>query len=172
MRRSNQSAISAMTSANTPRRSTTRLCSAVGTLASWGLHRMGPGKTKLVDLPDLVHSFRRATDVLRKLEGLRIEAISLRDVNRTVDLIWPIIWDLKVGIGRTKIISAAKALHHLLPDVVPPIDREYTVQFFFKSKNAVQGDATKRGVHGDGPAHCGNRQNLHRTNRVPPKTAE
>ncbi|HTR36286.1 MAG TPA: hypothetical protein VMH80_10310 [Bryobacteraceae bacterium] len=83
-------------------------------------------------------------DTLRKLEALRIEAVSLGDVNRTVELIWPVIRDLKVGIGNTKIISGTKALHHLLPDLVPPIDREYTVQFFFKNKNAVQGDATKQ----------------------------
>ena len=105
---------------------------------------MGPGNTKLVDLPVLVQSFRRVTDSLRKLEGLRIEDVSLRDVNRTGDLIWPIIRDLRVGIGNTKIISGTKALHHLLPDLVPPIDREYTVQFFFKNKNAVQGDASKQ----------------------------
>jgi hypothetical protein len=100
--------------------------------------------TKLVDLPDLVEGFRRVAGSLRKLEGLRIEGISLKDVNRTADMIWSIIWDLRVGIGNTKIISGTKALHYLLPDLVPPIDREYTVQFFFKNKNAVQGDATKQ----------------------------
>src|SRR5258708_27472919 len=99
-----------MTSTNTPRRSTKRLCSACpslyfhhktlairldlggsidaclasdpffeslyATLASWGLHRMGPGNTKLVDLPNMIHSFRRMTDTFRKLEELRIEAMS------------------------------------------------------------------------------------------------
>ena len=65
-------------------------------------------------------------------------------MSRTVDLIWSIIFDLKIGIGNTKIISGTKALHHLLPDLVPPIDRRSTVQFFFKNKNAVQGDATKQ----------------------------
>lgn len=118
--------------------------SLYATLASWGLHRMGPGNTKLVDLPVLAQSFRSLSVNLRKLEGMKIEAISQRDVSRIADLIWPIIWDLKVGIGNTKIISGTKALHHLLPDLVPPIDREYTVQFLFKNKNAVQGDATKQ----------------------------
>ena len=118
--------------------------SLYATLASWGLHRMGSGNTKLVDLPDLINSFRRVTANLRKLEGLRIEDISLREVNQTVDLIWQVIWDLRVGIGNTKIVSGTKALHHLLPDLVPPIDREYTVQFFFKNKNAVQGDAARQ----------------------------
>ena len=32
-----------------------------------------------------------------------------------------------------------KALHHVLPDLVLPIDREHTIRFFFDNKNFIQG---------------------------------
>lgn len=35
-------------------------------------------------------------------------------------------------------------IQHLLSDLVPPIDREYAVPFFFNNKYAVQGDVTKQ----------------------------
>ncbi len=45
--------------------------------------------------------------------------------------IWGLIAKLNIGSPRTTIVSGSKALHHLLPDLVPPIDRAYTLRFFF-----------------------------------------
>jgi hypothetical protein len=103
--------------------------SLYATLASWGLHRMGPGKTKLVDLPVMVRGFQGQTENLKKLAQVAIQDLSPQAVLHTADQIWKVIWT---------------ALHHLLPDLVPPIDREYTVQFFFNNKNAIQGDEAKQ----------------------------
>jgi len=38
--------------------------------------------------------------------------------------------DLRVGIGQTLLVANSKALHHLLPALVPPIDRNHTLMFF------------------------------------------
>ena len=37
-----------------------------------------------------------------------------------------------LGLSKTKaqVVTASKAMHHLLPDLVPPIDHEYTSRFF------------------------------------------
>jgi hypothetical protein len=45
-----------------------------------------------------------------------------------------------VGIGSTKIVAGSKTVHHILPELVPPIDREYTVQFFLHHKTFPGGD--------------------------------
>jgi len=118
--------------------------SLYATLASWGLHRMGPGKTKLVEFSEMVCSFRLQAENLKDLARINIHELSPEGLRHTTGLIWKLIWDLRVGVGSTKIVSGSKALHHLLPELVPPIDREYTVQFFLNNKNAIQGDETKQ----------------------------
>ena len=46
--------------------------SLYATLTSWGLHRMGPGNTRLVDLPVMVRGFRRQAENLKILEHLAL----------------------------------------------------------------------------------------------------
>ena len=54
--------------------------------------------------------------------------------------LWNIISGLSIGTGKTKIVGGSKALHHVLPDLVPPIDRQYTVRFFYHHTNLNRGD--------------------------------
>ena len=35
------------------------------------------------------------------------------------------------SVAAAQIVANSKALHHLLPTLVPPIDREYTYRFFY-----------------------------------------
>jgi hypothetical protein len=100
------------------------------TLASWGLHRMGPGNTKLGDLDQLKASFRAQASRIEQVQQLRIERLDLGEVYDVADAAWQIMADLRVGIGKTLLIANSKALHHLLPGLVPPIDRNYTLKFF------------------------------------------
>ena len=44
--------------------------------------------------------------------------------------IWDVLQQLRVGIGKTLPGANSKALHHLLPDLVPSIDRNYRLNFF------------------------------------------
>jgi hypothetical protein len=37
-----------------------------------------------------------------------------------------------------KIVGGSKALHHLLPELFPSIDRRYIILFFFQSNNLSQ----------------------------------
>jgi hypothetical protein len=37
-------------------------------------------------------------------------------------------------LSRTQIVAGSKFLHHFLPDLVPPIDRQYTFNFFTGQK--------------------------------------
>ena len=36
-----------------------------------------------------------------------------------------------MSVAAAQIVANSKALHHLLPALVPPIDREYTFRFFY-----------------------------------------
>ena len=100
------------------------------TLPPLGLHRMGPRKAKLVEIDELKNSFHAQCERIEALEHLRIVNIHVRDVGDVARSIWEILLGLKVGIGETRLVANSKALHHVLPGLVPPIDRNYTLMFF------------------------------------------
>jgi hypothetical protein len=105
------------------------------TLTAWGMHRMGKTFTKLRDVEEIENSFREQESHIREIEKFKIDELSIDDVGPISRKIWSIVDELKVGVGRTKLIANTKALHHLLPDLVPPIDRQYTLQFFYNNTN-------------------------------------
>lgn len=118
----------------------TFLESLYATLTAWGMHRMGPGNTKLVDFKLLVDGFGQLEQAIRKLSIFRIVDLRSDEIGQVSDQVWAIISKLMIGQGETKIVAGSKALHHVLPDLVPPIDREYTIRFFFHHKSLSQGD--------------------------------
>jgi hypothetical protein len=70
----------------------------------------------------------RAIPALTELDDLRIDDPNLPD--SAADHIWALINGLGVTENQAKIVAGTKTLHHLLPDLVPPIDREWTGLFF------------------------------------------
>lgn len=108
------------------------------TLASWGMHRMGPGNAKLVELEDMAESLRDVKGEISGLSSGKIWDIQEGDLDKVASKLWNIISQLRVGIGATKIVAGSKTLHHILPELVPPIDREYTIKFFFGHKTLLQ----------------------------------
>ncbi len=100
------------------------------TLTAWGMHRMGDTKTKLTDFKIFKDSFIQQRDQICEAGSLEISEIPEEKIGNVAQCVWNIIDRLKVGVGKTKIIAGSKALHHLLPDLVPPIDHQYTLMFF------------------------------------------
>jgi hypothetical protein len=101
------------------------------TLTSWGLHRMGPGNTKLVDIDTMKKSIKAAASKLSTLWELSIYDLTENDATRIADFLWNLFSKLKISIAEAKIVSCSKALHHILPLLIPPIDRSYTFYFFY-----------------------------------------
>lgn len=114
--------------------------SLYATLTAWGLHRMGPRGAKLVDFPTMTDSLRALEQQISSLSDFTICGLTPEQVDSVSEQVWNVISGLKVGEGETKIVAGSKALHHILPELVPPIDREYTIRFFFHNKNLYQGD--------------------------------
>lgn len=116
------------------------LQSIYATLTSWGMHRMGPGSTKLVEFTRLRSSFRQQAHQIQGLESLHIYEVEARNAGEVARLLWDVISQLRVGTGDTKIVVGSKALHHVLPNLVPPVDRQYTLRFFYNHAGLNQGD--------------------------------
>jgi hypothetical protein len=64
------------------------------------------------------------------VQQLRIERLDAQEVHDVAEAAWEVMADLRVGVGKTLLVANSKALHHLLPGLVPPIDRNYTLKFF------------------------------------------
>lgn len=109
------------------------------TLTAWGMHRMGPGGAKLVEFAKFEEGLHRAGDIVRSLETVTILSIGEEDVPAVSESLWSLLAHLPVSTSETKIVAASKTVHHLLPELVPPIDREYTLRFFYNNKPLASG---------------------------------
>lgn len=96
------------------------------TLAAWGIGSRG---SKMVPLPQFREAIRAMRGAIVSLDGLCIDAPSL-DVEDTIRRLWTLIEVLDIVDNDTKLVACSKALHHLLPDLVVPMDRQYTRVFF------------------------------------------
>lgn len=110
------------------------------TLTAWGLHRMGKTATKLLSFTEFAGSLRGAAPAVRELQDYRLLDLLPDQVGSVTQEAWQVLDLLKLSASETKLITNSKALHHLLPALVPPIDREYTLRFFYGHKNLTRGE--------------------------------
>jgi hypothetical protein len=101
------------------------------TLASWGMHRMGQGSTKLRDLPDIKSSVRAQVTAIERLQDVRLSRIDHADLQSIFCEVWRLLDSITVSIAEVKIVANSKVIHHILPNLLPPIDRTYTYNFFY-----------------------------------------
>ena len=95
------------------------------TLLAWGIGRRA---SRLVPEDQFAAALQAAVPSLEELEALTIDGDDLpADI---ADRLWLLINSLGVVVNKAKLVAGAKTLHHLLPDLVPPMDREYTGAFF------------------------------------------
>lgn len=111
------------------------------TLASWGMHRMGDTTTKMVDFGNFKNSILLQKENIIKLKDLKIENLN-EGKDELIEELKRICFSFQVSISNSKIVGNSKTLAHILPDLVPPIDRQYTIRFFTnepKSANNEKG---------------------------------
>ena len=94
------------------------------TLVEWKLNTR---KNKLVGRDMFVRAFQE-----HKRSIICFENTTIADVDsKTADRLWEWIREIKLSHNeKSDIVAVSKALHHLLPQLIPPIDREYTGLFF------------------------------------------
>lgn len=96
------------------------------TLEAWGIGSRG---SVLRPLPSFVAALGAKAEEIRDLEGLTIDQRDL-DVSSVAKKLAHLIQDLDIVDNKIRVVPGSKALHHLLPELVVPIDREYTQRFF------------------------------------------
>lgn len=103
------------------------------TLASWGMHRMGNPKTtkaKMMEFCDFKQSIVAQRENLRELSSLRMDSSTQEQYEAHIRSLKDIYYGLKVSISDATIVANSKTLAHILPNLITPIDRQYTIRFF------------------------------------------
>jgi hypothetical protein len=102
------------------------------TLTAW---RVGTRGTVLVGFDRFKESLNQNEKIISELDGLSIEDERV-DLSQLTKKLWALIAGLDVVVNTrgekvsAPIVSGTKTLLHIMPDLVPPMDREYTQAFF------------------------------------------
>jgi hypothetical protein len=110
-------------------------------LPAWGMHRMGPQAAKVADFDPIVTALRESAPALEQLWPLRITTLTGQAAHDVAIMAWDVIANIKVSLSQTQIVAGSKFLHHVLPDLIPPIDRQYTFTFFTGQKTVPSDQA-------------------------------
>lgn len=96
------------------------------TLQRWGIGRRA---SRLAPLSEFRLTLASHETQLLELEPLNIESLA-GDEMSTSTAIDSLVSGLSVVDNKARIVAGTKTLHHLLPDLVPPMDRAWTGAFF------------------------------------------
>lgn len=107
------------------------------TLSAWGMHRMGDSstKTKMVEFSIFKDSIQSQRDPLSRILPYQMHNCKLTEYADYIESMREVFFSLKVSISNALIVAHSKTLAHLLPDLIPPIDRQYTVRFFTQNSD-------------------------------------
>ena len=109
-------------------------------LPAWGMHRMGNQSAKVCEFSPLVARLRSAAPLIEELWPLNITRLAPESIPAVSQTAWRIMEVIRVSTSETQIVAGSKTLHHVLPDLIPPIDRQYTFRFFTGQKVVRSGD--------------------------------
>jgi len=101
------------------------------TLASWGMHRMGPGGSKMVSYQVFRKSAETVKDKIFELKNVSLNSVD----SESWAALKEIFCTIKVMASGTTIVGNSKVMAHLLSNLISPIDRQYTFNFLRGNTN-------------------------------------
>ncbi|MGE0875313.1 MAG: hypothetical protein AB7O31_11655 [Burkholderiales bacterium] len=110
------------------------------TLNAWGIGRRA---SRLIPEAEFAAALRAKETEIAELDRESLEAPNL-NVEATCRRVWKLVDELGIIQNDTRIVSGTKTLHHLLPDLVTPMDREYTQKFFLWHNPQFQYDQARK----------------------------
>ena len=110
------------------------LKSLYGALQAWGIGRRG---SILVPFDQFSERLWAQRSAFSSLDGQMIDDPKL-DVGRVVAAVRLLVDTLGIVENKAPLVAHSKAIHHILPDLVAPIDRAYTRPFFGWYPNQFQ----------------------------------
>ena len=110
------------------------------TLNAWGIGRRA---SRLVSEAEFIAAVRAREAEIAEFENISIEEPTL-DAETLSPRLWQLIDELGIIQNDTRLVPGTKTLHHLLPDLVAPMDRGYTQKFFLWHNPEFQYDQARK----------------------------
>lgn len=98
-------------------------------LCAWGMHRMGPTGAKLVDFDTFRNSILAKKQQLLKFRNVRIDSLTRAEYDAIIDELTVMVFSIKASASNVNLVANTKTVAHILPDLVPFVDRRYTLHF-------------------------------------------
>jgi len=96
------------------------------TIQAWGIGSRG---SKLRPFDDFVSALNANALEISELDGLKLDQPRL-EIDLVVRQVWKLVDTTEIVENKAKLVPCSKTLHHILPDLIVPMDREYTQVFF------------------------------------------
>ncbi len=96
------------------------------TLRAWGIGSRG---SRLKPFDEFAAILSRQTQAIAQFETMILDDRQL-DIGATINALWTLMSHLPIVQNAALLVPVTKALHHVLPELVVPMDREYTQMFF------------------------------------------
>ena len=110
------------------------------TLTAWGMHRLGETGAEMPDYKCFKCSILGCKEKLEKLRDESIREITemkegaRETMDTIIDKLEDLVFNEIIASGTdSHLVASTKTLAHILPDLVPPMDRRYTARYFGKS---------------------------------------
>jgi hypothetical protein len=98
-------------------------------LPSWGMHRMGDTSTKIINFDKFLEQIENNREILNELKNKEINEINIEYLS---DIL---VNKLSFSASNSHLVSSSKVLHHIVPNLISPIDKQYSIRFLIQSKN-------------------------------------
>ena len=108
------------------------------TLKAWGMNSQS---ATLVKYPDFKSKIRKVKKHFDKLKNERIEDF---EKNNYSEELGNIFLNLKLSETQSQLVTVSKLMHFILPHLIVPIDRKYTLNFFNKNNQNTFADIDKQ----------------------------
>lgn len=96
-------------------------------LTSWGMHRMGAKGSKMIGFQEFGDSIRSLSKELVYAQGFTVQNMD----EEKWAVLQKIFQEMRVMSTSVSLVGHSKAMHHILPNIIPPIDRSYTLRYLY-----------------------------------------
>ncbi len=100
-------------------------------LTAWGMHRMGRGGSKMREFDDFHGSLKLLWPLILNLQQQTPDDLG----ESGWEELEKVFRELRCMATGTSLVGNSKVMAHALPNLIPPVDREYTLRLLLGNKN-------------------------------------
>ncbi|HLC79829.1 MAG TPA: hypothetical protein VJG83_05425 [archaeon] len=111
------------------------------TLSAWNMNSRGAKLSEFEDFCGSIISKKNEIESLRKYECGKIKAFEIPEILAQIEQLFSslkLVGTNKNGKEKPRLVTFSKTMHFLLPNLFMPIDRTYTLRFFYNNTNVPQ----------------------------------